>query len=240
MTRFFLYIITIYTVLNVTSCIQFSNQYTKLAPGIWRGVLQLDPRSQPLKLNSARLDADPNATFEEVSGGELPFLFEVVYDSKDQFHLEIINGTERIKVDDIVTGRNRRTGRDTIRITFTEFNTYITGAYEGGVMEGRWVKGDKQIPFVAKFGQNYRFTTLAKTPAADISGKWETTFGVELEDVEKQEKAIGEFQQKGNKLLGTFLTETGDYRFLDGEVQANKFYMSCFDGTHAFYLKEKF
>jgi thiol-disulfide isomerase/thioredoxin/HAMP domain-containing protein len=163
----------------------------------------------------------------------------LVYDNPSRFHIDIINGAERFRVDDIKIGRDRRSGRDTLRMTFTEFETYISAAFEGGVMEGMWVKGGKKIPFVARHGQSYRFSTLAKSPTADISGKWETTFGIEKDSIEALEKAIGEFEQKGNKLTGTFLTETGDYRFLEGEVQANKFYLSCFDGSHAFLFEGK-
>ncbi len=222
-----------------SACIQMPNKYSSVAPGYWRAVLQLDPKNQPLKTHSAKLDADPNTKFEEVSGGELPFVFQVIYDTPDKFHIEIINAEEHFRVDDIQLGHDRKTGRDTIRINFTEFETYITGAYQGNVMEGLWVKGANKIPFVARQGQNHRFSTLAKTPTADISGKWETTFGIDKEKVEEQEKAIGEFVQKGNRLSGTFLTETGDYRFLEGEVQANKFYLSCFDGSHAFLFEGK-
>ena len=35
-------------------------------------------------------------------------------------------------------------------------------------------------------------------------------------------------------LTGTFLTETGDYRYLEGMKHGNKLYLSCFDGSHAF------
>ena len=43
----------------------------------------------------------------------------------------------------------------------------------------------------------------------------------------------------GNKLTGTFRTDTGDYRFLEGSVQANKMYLSVFDGSHAFLFEAK-
>ena len=36
---------------------------------------------------------------------------------------------------------------------------------------------------------------------------------------------------------GTFLTETGDYRFLAGVVSDDSLYLSCFDGSHAFLFK---
>ena len=65
----------------------------------------------------------------------------------------------------------------------------------------------------------------------DLTGKWEVTFG--LEDT-IPEPAIGYFEQDGNHLTGTFETESGDYRFLEGTVQANKMYLSSFDGAHMF------
>ncbi len=224
-----------------SSCIQFTNQYSGFPPGVWRGVLKLEQKDQPLKTHSAKLDADPNLKFEEVTQGELPFIFEVIYDTKDKFHLEIINAGERIRLDDIKMGKDRRNGRDTFRITFPEYQNYLVGAFEGGVMQGRWVvpsKAEFSIPFTAKFGQNYRFTTLQKPPTSDISGNWETTFGLD-DEPKNQEKAIGQFKQNGNQLTGTFATETGDYRYLQGEVQANKFYLSCFDGAHAFLFEGK-
>lgn len=233
-----LFLIVFFSIFG-NACIQISNQYSSVAPGIWRGVLKLDSNIQPLKTNSARLNAEPNAKFEEVSGGEIPFTFELTYDNETKFHIDIINGEERFRIDDIKIGRDKKTGRDTIRMNFTEFETYISAAYEGGVMEGFWIKGSTKIPFVAKFGQNYRFSTLKKAPVSDISGKWEATFGIEKEKPEEMDKAIGEFRQEGNKLTGTFLTETGDYRFLEGEVQDNKFYLSCFDGSHAFLFEGK-
>ena len=51
--------------------------------------------------------------------------------------------------------------------------------------------------------------------------------------------AIGEFKQDGNALTGTFITETGDYRFLEGTIQDKKMYLSCFDGSHAFLFEAK-
>jgi len=77
---------------------------------------------------------------------------------------------------------------------------------------------------------------LKKTPVTDITGKWEVTFGLEEED---PYPAIGEFTQKGNHLSGTFRTETGDYRYLEGTIQENKFYLSTFDGAHAFLFAGK-
>lgn len=35
-------------------------------------------------------------------------------------------------------------------------------------------------------------------------------------------------------VTGTFLTETGDYRYLDGKAVKQKLYLSTFDGAHAY------
>jgi thiol-disulfide isomerase/thioredoxin len=50
---------------------------------------------------------------------------------------------------------------------------------------------------------------------------------------------VGIFEQKGNDLTGTFLTTTGDYRYLAGTVQQDSMYLSCFDGTHVYLFKSR-
>ena len=70
----------------------------------------------------------------------------------------------------------------------------------------------------------------------DISGSWETLFEVNTED---SYPAVGVFDQKDNSLTGTFMTKTGDYRFLEGTIQGEKIYLSCFDGSHAFLFEAK-
>jgi thiol-disulfide isomerase/thioredoxin len=50
-------------------------------------------------------------------------------------------------------------------------------------------------------------------------------------------KAVGVFNFCNQQVTGTFLTETGDYRFLEGTVDANRLWLSCFDGAHLFYFE---
>ncbi|MEL7123466.1 MAG: TlpA disulfide reductase family protein, partial [Bacteroidota bacterium] len=225
--------------LLVTSCIVIPDTYSGLPPGPWRAVLKLDTNPVTPNPKGEPLPDKVDLTFDEVTEGELPFTFEVVYDTEDKFHIEVFNGDERIVVDDIEMGRSKSRARDTIRINFTEFDTYITGFFEENVIEGFWVvpyRGDYRIPFIAKHGQDHRFTKLKKEPMMDISGKWETTFE---EGTEYEFTAVGEFDQNGNELSGTFMTETGDYRFLAGTIQDDKLYLSNFDGAHAFLFEAK-
>jgi thiol-disulfide isomerase/thioredoxin len=235
-----------------TSCLVMENKFTALAPGIWRVSLQLVPqevvRQQGNEIHSVRqlltkknTDLLPeNVKQEESTAGELPFFMEVKYVDDKHFYVELINGDERIKVEaeDIKYGHNRQTGKDSLRIDFPVFGSYITGYYQERVIEGEWVVPAKNlhIPLVAHYGQNHRFTTVAKKPIADLTGKWACTFDLAAKE---PYKAVGELKQNGNILRGTFRTETGDYRFLDGEVQGDKFYLSCFDGAHAFLFEGK-
>jgi len=210
-------------------CLTTDNAFTRVAPGKWRGVLELEKFSVPVR------DKDTIYTLkEQFREGELPFNFEVTYLDDERFYIDIVNGSERIRCDSIRYGRNRSTARDTFNIYFPEYASYIHADVRGGVMQGEWVvttKDNYRIPFYAHAGRDYRFTSLNQAPVADLSGEWAALLGI---DTEKPEQAIGEFRQNGNHLEGTFRTETGDYRFLEGTVQGRKFWLSCFDGAHAY------
>ncbi len=192
-----------------TSCVEVAKPYDKIPPGIWRAELKLN------------------------KGAVLPFNMESSYDGDGNLQIHIINAEERIKIEEISFGKTKLL-KDTIVIGFPLLDTYITAEYKENVMEGVWHVNNRDnydIPFVAYYGQSHRFTTEATPPKADLTGKWAATFELETQD---EYPAIGEFVQQRNKLTGTFLTETGDYRYLEGAVQGDQFSLSCFDGSHAF------
>ncbi|MBK9017964.1 MAG: TlpA family protein disulfide reductase [Saprospiraceae bacterium] len=234
-----------FATLALHSCLVMEGSYLKLPPGPWRAALKLTPEFISPNPKGQPLPEKVNMKYADVNEYELPFTFEVVYDNDTTFHIEIINGDERIVVPatDIQFGRSKYRSQDTIRINFPVYESYITGAFMGNTIEGQWVVTTREnyaIPFIAKQGHDWRFTPLRKPPMLDLTGKWACTFGLESTDAEeKPYPAIGEFKQVGNHLTGTFLTETGDYRFLEGTVQADKFYLSCFDGAHAYLFHGK-
>lgn len=219
--------------LTFSSCVEpIDKAYSKLPPGIWRGVLILDDKR-------VVENPDEEVRYKSDFSGELPFNFEVKYTDDDNFYIEIHNAEERIAVSDIIYGRDKATAKDTIIIDFPVFDTYIKAIYEDDIMEGNWhvnYRDNYQIPFKAYFGQAHRFTTLKKKPILDISGKWDVKFEAGTED---EYPAIGEFVQKGNKVTGTFMTETGDYRYLEGTIQENRIFLSTFDAAHAFLFEAK-
>lgn len=56
------------------------------------------------------------------------------------------------------------------------------------------------------------------------------------EDSSESSKGIAVLQKCGSLVTGTILTETGDYRYLEGEWKNDFIWLSAFDGTHLFYL----
>lgn len=217
-----------------SSCVQPKTVFESIPEGPWRGVLLLN--RQPVVKYGDDRDIKKNFDFDS----ELPFTFTIGRTPGDSLYMEINNGEENIRIYDVRTGRATISSRDTFRADFIEYDTYLTAVYEDGIMEGHWVvpyKDNYRIPFKAVYGQNHRFAH--ETPEAEYSlaGKWKAFFESGPDDAYP---AIGEFSQKGNSITGTFLTETGDYRFLHGNIIKNKVYLSAFDGAHAFLFTAKF
>jgi thiol-disulfide isomerase/thioredoxin len=55
----------------------------------------------------------------------------------------------------------------------------------------------------------------------------------------KTSQAVGIFKQNGHLVTGSFLTPTGDYRYLAGVIDSDSLKLSTFDGTHLYLLKGK-
>ncbi len=161
---------------------------------------------------------------------ELPFNFDVVYKGKKPIII-IKNGDERIIVDEI------KISGDSVNFKMPVFDTEFKCVLKGNDLEGVWINNYRKeknvLKFKATFGQSNRFAFVPGKANPYFEGKWETTFSPNTAD---SSKAIGVFHhiEQTDYMTGTFLTETGDYRFLEGMKTGNKLYLSCFDGSHAF------
>lgn len=148
----------------------------------------------------------------------------------DKWEAEIHNGEEILQYDEV-----QQIG-DSLYIQMGIFDSVIKAKIiSDEKLSGVFIKSYLQgysIPFSAEKTERDRFNT-SKNPSVDFSGRWKTLF---MENSEKSYDAIGIFEQKGNKITGTFLTKLGDYRFLEGNVDGNTFYMSAFDGSHAYFF----
>lgn len=165
-------------------------------------------------------------------GQQIVFNFDAKLENGHQV-LYVINAEERLLVDEIT-----RKG-DSLWITMPFFaSSFATVVKPNGNLEGVYIKNygsrSQQIPFSATFGVKERYA-VAKAKY-DLSGRWAVSFA----DSARAIPAIGEFeQQPDGKITGTFLTTTGDYRYLEGGVKGDSLKLSGFDGGHAILFAAK-
>ena len=160
-------------------------------------------------------------------GQELPFNFRLEYDEDLDPIVTLINGEEELRISE-ATFKG-----DSINIPMHIFDANIVAHYKGNTLKGYWTKNyakDYKIPFSAILGENYRFYESPDPATVDVTGKWEVYF----ENSSGKNLAVGIFNQTGNKVTGTFLKPTGDYRFLVGEINGRSLSLSTFDGEHAY------
>jgi thiol-disulfide isomerase/thioredoxin len=168
----------------------------------------------------------------QLPAGELPFGLDLEREGTATVGY-LLNGKERVKLTEVtVTGSH-------LEIRMPGYENRLSADAKGDELNGEVVlskAGAKQQHIVlrAQLGRNYRFFEKPSSGASDVSGRWAVKF---TDDDGKPEAAVGEFTQSGDVVLGTFLAETGDHRFLAGQVRGNELYLSTFDGAHAFLYK---
>ena len=170
----------------------------------------------------------------ELPAGELPFGLEIGPEGAATVGY-LINGKERVRLSEVtVLGAH-------LEIRMPGYENRLVADAKDGRLLGEVVLskagGNQQhIGLHAQLGQAYRFFEKAASDPKDVSGRWAVTF---TGDDGKPEAAVGEFTQSGDAVSGTFLAETGDHRFLAGQMRGDELYLSTFDGAHAFLYKAK-
>ena len=178
---------------------------------------------------------------------QLPFLFDVATDG-GRPTVTLRNGEERLKLDEITTAG------DSTTIKLGVFDAALVVRADGeGKLTGAWVKYDAgkpyRVPFTAAEGESHLFDDQMSTQSKfvpQITGiSKNTPYRVTFKDKEGGSyDAVGVFNYKsGNTVTGTFLTTTGDYRYLSGGVVERKdgphLLLSTFDGSHGFLFDAK-
>jgi len=183
-----------------------------LTPGPWRGELA-------------------------AQGQQIPFLFEVKTEAgKPVVYLinKGLNGEERLRCDEISAAG------DSATIKLHVFDAALVVRADGkDKLKGTWVKYDAKtpyrVPLVATAGAQPLFQGGGAT-GTPFTGTWRTEF---KDETGKTYPAVGIFKQAGNDVTGTFLTTTGDYRYLAGQVDGTAMHLSTFDGGHGFVFTGK-
>ncbi|MES2798495.1 MAG: TlpA disulfide reductase family protein [Bacteroidota bacterium] len=202
-----------FSILMIAFTLNAQKKLPKLQQGDWTGKLQLN------------------------TSNVLPFQFSL-QGQKRNYTLQVINGEDTISL------INGRIVDDSIRFQFPDFNSELIFKKKGkGLLKGFWHNYNKgtnyKIPFEASAGFTSRIPWCMSSEDGTIplvDGKWQVTFDP---NTDNSYFSIGNFKQSGDAISGTFLTETGDYGFLEGNISNDSLYLSGFDGSKAYLFKSK-
>ena len=159
----------------------------------------------------------------------LPFVFEW---KNGEIPLMILhNAQEKIIITEITQVA------DSIHLNFPVFNTSLHFKFTANSMSGTYVKNDAvdyKLAFNAEKTDNPQRYTANADACCNIDKQWAVTFRPQSK---KPGLAIAEIAQEGQNISGTFLTETGDYRFLNGTLNGDQFQIAGFDGSSLYVFK---
>jgi len=198
----------------------------------------------------------------ESPGGELPFGLdlrrprgaELSKLGNEVWNAALVNGSERIEVSEAVWLMDSDGASETwtLELRFPHYDSVIRcqTALDGAMLSGEWVKTsgkDKltRMIFHARYAGESdpkplaldRFRPRPFPPGAQAP-VLAPRYRVQFES--SKDPAVGIFQVDENHVVqATFLTTTGDYRYLAGNLDAGGLRLSCFDGAHAFLFQAK-
>jgi thiol-disulfide isomerase/thioredoxin len=185
---------------------------------------------------------EPSETVEEVDlvgtwrgtltspGGELPFGI-LIEASGPGLEGWILNAEEKAPLSSV-----RQEGHRAI-LDFSWFDSTLVAELEDGALRGTWtrtyLRAITEMPFQAQkvSAPINRFESPDHSGTdLDLDGSWSVVFS----DEDGNQPARGEFSEENGRVTGTFLTPTGDYRYLEGAWKQGVLRLSTFDGAHAF------
>lgn len=158
-----------------------------------------------------------------------PFNFEIK--NNDAY---LLNGDERFELKSITQNK------DSLVIPIDIYDANLIAKLQGDkILEGSFrrnsIPNDEGIPFKAEKGIKYRFFAPPVVANVSVHGTWDLVIGTNND----AKKTVGVFEQKGSQLKGTILSITGDYRYFEGSVQDDEFYLSAFSGSNPSLIKGK-
>lgn len=166
--------------------------------------------------------------------GNIPFTFEVEKGSSDSLAVvTLINGVERVPLEGITYKG------DSVFIPIKAYDTELTGIIKGDTITGLFRKlfseEDKGLEFKAIYGDTPRFSKEGSS-SDSLDGKWDIQFITESEI----KNNVGIFSQKDGVLTGSILTNSGDFRYLEGVSDKDGFKLSAFAGLSPYLIQGKF
>ncbi|MEO8962374.1 MAG: TlpA disulfide reductase family protein [Ginsengibacter sp.] len=178
---------------------------------------------------STRISGSWLTTLQRKDGKIVPFQMES-QKKNGEIILDVINANERIEI------TNAQLAGDSLFFTMPAFeSSFRLQMLPDGDMRGVYIKGTagatQYWPVYAYANVKDRFATGKRNGEAknNISGRWDVTITRANGTLRK---AVAMLEQHGNKLTGSFLTPSSDYRYLDGIVSGDSLKLSGFDGDN--------
>lgn len=157
--------------------------------------------------------------------GDIPFHISMDEDGK----VYALNAGEKLAFD-----RAEFRG-DSLFLAFDLYDSFINAKIEGEELHGVYRKpaseGYRSVPLRGKLGDERRFHNPAELTPMPVAAKYLVTFGTG----DSARPALGVFDVQDDKVTGSFLTSTGDYRFLQGNVVGDSLFLSANVGNAVLY-----
>ena len=170
----------------------------------------------------------------ESPGGALRFGLSVLPAESKPIQLKgfFHNGDERIEIPEVRVESGR------LVLDVTHYDSILTLSWnpKDKSLAGDWKKrrGPKEwVEMKVTAVPSSRVPRTKKREFFDYPGTWSVKFSKSADPA----VAIFEADGRTGHIKGTFLTTTGDYRFLDGVFVDGALELSCFDGAHAFLFR---
>jgi thiol-disulfide isomerase/thioredoxin len=174
----------------------------------------------------------------------IPFIAEIQLN--DRLQLEVIASLEsrsnRVPIT-IYNGKEiyqitvKKQVGDTTVYSFPAQDAEWRIAYNEDFSDARgwWINYNKKTPVRYPVHMHMgieEFSPDHSTPPIQINGKWKVLF---QPGTPNEEVLVGVFQQEMNgRIFGSFLSETGDYRYLHGYAANGKLHLQTYTGYWAF------
>ena len=169
-------------------------------------------------------------------GGPLPFGLRIDGEPAS-LHAVAINGPEQVEFS------SAKLDGEALVLQIGVYDSEIRATWsDDETLTGTWTKttpkGPSSMDFTAQRGEAPRFVSAIEPSKYDvpasIAGNWSMQFSDEG-DAGYVGQAV--LVEADGRIDGTILTDTGDYRYLDGRYEQGTLELSCFDGGHAFLFR---
>ncbi len=164
-------------------------------------------------------------------GGKIPV--QILLDGDGKAYA--LNADEKLEFDRVYNHK------DTLNLIMSLYDLELSFVKENNTLKGFLSKrmGDmlfRQAPFTGVKETSSRFPNPKKLTPSKLGSKYQLTF--KNATTEKESPSLGVFEVTEGKVKGTFLSTTGDSRYLQGNVIGDSLFLSSL-GYNAYLYKAK-